>query len=120
MARVICSKCGEEGSLTRKRTVSKGITYEYWYVEHHIGDKIKWCYMGKSDGLPDEYKSLIHKNTQDDTQRTNNTETLNLGIINENSQFANWAGSSAWHERLTCTQEVGGSNPPQSTCFFTA
>ena len=25
------------------------------------------------------------------------------------------AGSSAWNERLTCTQEVGGSNPPRST-----
>jgi hypothetical protein len=31
------------------------------------------------------------------------------------------AGSSVWYECLTCTQEVGGSNPPQSTkhseCF---
>ena len=26
-----------------------------------------------------------------------------------------WAGSSVWNERLTCTQEVGGSNPPRST-----
>src|SRR3990170_314799 len=25
------------------------------------------------------------------------------------------AGSSVWYERLTCTQEAGGSNPPQST-----
>ena len=26
-----------------------------------------------------------------------------------------WAGSSAWHERLTCTQEDAGSNPARST-----
>jgi hypothetical protein len=25
------------------------------------------------------------------------------------------AGSSVWYERLTCTQEAGGSNPPRST-----
>ena len=25
------------------------------------------------------------------------------------------AGSSVWYECLTCTQEVGGSNPPRST-----
>ena len=26
-----------------------------------------------------------------------------------------WAGSSAWYERLTCTQEDAGSNPARST-----
>ena len=41
MVKVQCIKCSREGSLTKKQTKSKGITYEYWYVEHHIGDKIK-------------------------------------------------------------------------------
>jgi len=68
MVNVTCIKCNRKGSLTVKQTKSKGITYEYWYVEHHIGNKIKWCYLGKYEKLPDEYKKLIHKNTQTDTQ----------------------------------------------------
>ena len=122
MVRVTCIKCGGEGSLTKKQTVSKGITYEYWYVEHHIGNKIKWCYLGKFEKLPEQYKQLIHKDTQTDTQNTNNAENINLSLFNENRLDTSRAGSSAWNERLTCTQEVGGSNPPRSTkektCFL--
>jgi len=68
MVKVQCIKCNREGSLTKKQTRSKGITYEYWYIEHHIGDKIKWCYLGKYEKLPEEYKRLIYKDTQTDTQ----------------------------------------------------
>jgi len=68
MVKVQCIKCSREGSLTKKQTKSKGITYVYWYVEHHIGNKIKWCYLGKYEKLPDAYKKLIHKDTQTDTQ----------------------------------------------------
>ena len=64
MVKVQCIKCGREGSLTRKQTKSKGITYIYWYIEHHIGNKIKWCYLGKLDKLPDNYQTIIHKDTQ--------------------------------------------------------
>jgi hypothetical protein len=64
MVKVQCIKCNREGSLTKKPTKSKGITYVYWYIEHHIGNKIKWCYLGKYEKLPEEYKSLIHKDTQ--------------------------------------------------------
>ncbi|RLG90870.1 MAG: hypothetical protein DRO36_05340, partial [Candidatus Hecatellales archaeon] len=103
MVQVICIKCGREGSLTKKQTVSKGITYEYWYVEHHIGNKIKWCYLGKFEKLPEQYKQLIHKDTQTDTQKINNAENINLRPFHENKVDNLWAGSSAWNERLTCT-----------------
>jgi len=63
MVKVQCIKCGREGSLTTKQTKSRGHTYEYWYIEHHIGDKIKWCYLGKYEKLPEQYKKLIHKDT---------------------------------------------------------
>ena len=76
MVKVQCIKCSREGSLTKKQTKSKGITYEYWYVEHHIGNKIKWCYLGKYEKLPSDYKSLIHKDTQTDTQNENDEITL--------------------------------------------
>jgi len=71
MVNVTCIKCDRKGSLTKKQTKSKGITYEYWYVEHHIGKKIKWCYLGKYEKLPQQYKDLIHKDTQTDTQTQN-------------------------------------------------
>jgi len=59
------------------------MTYEYWYVEHHIGDKIKWCYLGKYEKLPEDYKKLIHKDTQTDTQNDVNSNNLNLSFNNQ-------------------------------------
>lgn len=61
MVNVKCTKCDLDGSLTVKQTKSKGKTYRYYYVEHHIGDKIKWCYLGKYEALPVPYRKLIHK-----------------------------------------------------------
>ena len=115
MVKVQCIKCNREGSLTKKQTKSKGITYQYWYVEHHIGDKIKWCYLGKYEKLSDDYKSLIHKDTQTDTQNISKSEKSKFSSSNQTKHDSMWAGSSAWHERLTCTQEDAGSNPARST-----
>jgi hypothetical protein len=56
MTKVKCLKCETEGYLIAKQTVSKGIRYQYWYVKHVVGDKIKWCYIGKA--LPAEYQKL--------------------------------------------------------------
>ena len=77
MVRVTCIRCGREGSLTKKQTVSKDKTYTYFYVEHHISDKIKWCYLGKCEKLPEEYKTLIHNqgtviHKKERTQKTRN------------------------------------------------
>ena len=92
MVKVQCIKCSREGSLTKKQTKSKGITYEYWYIEHHIGDKIKWCYLGKYEKLPEEYKRLIHKDTQTDTQniptRIQTTNNRKLRFSNQTKGLA--------------------------------
>jgi len=86
MVKVQCIKCNREGSLTKKQTKSKGITYVYWYVEHHIGDKIKWCYLGKYEKLSDDYKRLIHKDTQIDTQNPSiTTQTESIETHNQRS-----------------------------------
>jgi hypothetical protein len=106
MVKVQCIKCDREGSLTKKQTKSKGITYEYWYIEHHIGDKIKWCYLGKYEKLPEDYKRRIHKNTQTDTQNTSKSEKPKFTLPNQTKHDFMWAGSSAWHERLTCTNSI--------------
>ena len=84
MVNVQCIKCGKDGSLVQKQTKSKGRTYVYWYLEHHIGDKIKWCYLGKYEKLPEAYWKLIHKDTQTDTQTTSST-THNVNILNSRS-----------------------------------
>ena len=118
MTKVQCIKCGKEGSLTRKQTKSKGITYTYWYIEHHIGDKIKWCYLGKLNKLPENYQSKIHKDTQTDTQNIYKSETPKSSFYHQTRQTILWAGSSVWDECLTCTQEVVGSNPARSTIHF--
>ena len=86
MVNVTCTKCNLEGSLTVKQTKSKGIKYEYFYIEHHIGDKIKWCYLGKYEKLPEEFKRLIHKDTQTDTQNIRETNNLKSSSIKQNNQ----------------------------------
>ena len=49
------------------------------------------------------------------TTTENKTESSNISYPRFFSERKSRAGSSVWYERLTCTQEVGGSNPPRST-----
>ena len=68
--RVKCVKCGKNGSLTTKTTISKGKRYRYFYVEHSHKGKKSWCYIGKT--LPKEYTQTRYTNdTQTDTQTEN-------------------------------------------------
>jgi hypothetical protein len=61
--KVKCVKCGKNGSLTMKTTISKGKTYRYFYVEHSEKRKKSWCYIGKE--LPGEYaRAGYTKDTQ--------------------------------------------------------
>jgi len=106
MVKVQCIKCKREGSLTKKQTKSKGITYEYWYIEHHIGNKIKWCYLGKFEKLPDEYKQLIHKYTQTYTQNTSKSETSKSCFSNQNSLEKNGGRSLAWTRTSACHDNI--------------
>ena len=64
MPRVQCIKCGRTGNLTTKKTKSHGTTYEYYYIQHYIKetDKIEWCYLGKYDRLPQDYKDKLEQN----------------------------------------------------------
>ena len=43
------------------------------------------------------------------------SKPINMLKCESISQSPTRAGSSAWHERLTCTQEDAGSNPARST-----
>ena len=113
MVKVQCIKCDREGSLTQKQTKSKGITYVYWYIEHHIGNKIKWCYLGKYEKLPEEYKRLV-TDTQTDTQNIHKSEKPKLASNLETSR----AGSLARLGHLLDVQKVAGSNPARPTTLL--
>jgi len=69
---VVCIKCGAKGTLTLKTSITKGKRYEYFYVQHtNLENYSKsWCYLGKYDKLPTEYKKLIRR--EDYTQRNQN------------------------------------------------
>ena len=88
MTKVKCLKCGNQGYLIVKQTVSKGIRYQYWYVKHNVDDKIKWCYVGKI--LPAEYSKLVPETestqagTQISTQNITESNNLKLGSVEEN------------------------------------
>jgi hypothetical protein len=121
MPRVKCIKCGEIGNLTIKKTKSHGTAYEYYYVQHYIkeNDKIRWCYLGKYESLPTEYKEILQKEKviHNNIQNNSSTEKLNLRLVNENKQGNNRAGSLARLGHLLDVQKVAGSNPARPTPF---
>ena len=94
-----CIKCGKKGSPMIKQTVSKGITYRYYYVKHLEGNKIRWCYVGKE--LPKEYQTLVHKSTQTGTRKTEKPKKPKIRLIAENNQEMKGRGSLAWFGRQT-------------------
>jgi hypothetical protein len=103
---VLCIKCNRNGSLLIKQTWSKGKPYRYYYVEHHIGNKIKWCYLGKYERLPDDYKQLIDRDTQKDTQTDTQSKVepnnLKSSLIHQNITEKGSASIAQRLERQPC------------------
>ncbi len=90
-----CPKCGNQGTLTLRLTISKGIRYHYYYVQHvsfNEKRKTKWCYLGKHEDLSNEIKELMKNEaytqmyTQTDTQTPQELDELNLRTLRENTQ----------------------------------
>lgn len=83
---VKCVKCGQEGNLTIKKTKTRGVMYEYYYLQHYIREtkKIEWCYIGSYSRLPGEYKDkvkeneTIHNYTQQSEDYTQQQKNVNL------------------------------------------
>ncbi len=75
---VTCIKCGQVENLTVKKTKTRGIMYEYYYLQHYTREskKIAWCYIGSYSKLPKEYKYKV-KEIKDYTQqqKTSNLES---------------------------------------------
>ena len=122
-----CPVCGDYGILMKKETITKiagkRYRYEKWYIYHNKskGTKQRWCYLSKKYLELPEITEAIQKEqgtqntTQIATQNIPKSEKPKFGFSNPTEHDSMWAGSSAWHERLTCTQEDAGSNPARST-----
>ncbi len=78
--KVACVKCRAHGSLTTKMTVSHGLIYRYYHVEHSNKGKKSWCYIGKK--IPEECTQTRYRN---DTQKDTHTRTPEVACLNERS-----------------------------------
>ena len=89
---VTCPRCGNKGTLTLRLTISKGIRYRYYYVQHVSFNgkrKTKWCYLGKYNDLPNEIKKPLPKKssyTQTYTQTTEESKKPKSILISEINQ----------------------------------
>jgi hypothetical protein len=106
--RVKCPKCGKEGTLTKRLTISDGKRYFYYYVQHvqTVEGKTKrtWHYYGKPE-------DTIHKNIENYTQRNNKDKNLNSKPNSQKESEKERARSSARLERQAHNLLVAGSNP---------
>jgi hypothetical protein len=62
--KVIYIKCNKQGSLSLNHYKSNGHRYMYYGIQHYDAQTMKrhWCYLGKYESLPDQYKIMIHNN----------------------------------------------------------
>lgn len=58
MVNVLCVHCGRTGWIRLKTSRSHDCEYVYFYVDHSP-DQPRWCYLGKYESLPEEYKAVL-------------------------------------------------------------
>jgi hypothetical protein len=108
MVKIVCQVCGVSGYLQH-------IGKNYYRVRHYLGYK---------DGKPifkyhRQEPSYIHKLVGE--QMGHAGQGVRTTGVDQNLKDSGFkllerrAGSSAWNECLTCTQEAVGSNPARST-----
>jgi hypothetical protein len=75
---VKCIKCQKHGSLSLNHYKSNGHKYKYYGIQYYNRDTKKrhWCYLGKYESLPDQYKSMIHNKK---TLSTSDPKTAKTG-----------------------------------------
>jgi hypothetical protein len=60
---VTCIKCNKHGTLSINQSIVNGRVYKYYGIQHYNSEtkKRSWCYIGKYESLPEQYKTVIHK-----------------------------------------------------------
>ncbi len=123
---VKCVKCAQVGNLTIKKTKTRGVMYEYYYLQHYIREtkKIAWCYIGSYNKLPGEYKDkvkeieTIHNYTQqskDYTQQMVDLENLYSDSFIQNRNELTSGCGLAWSRTGASQASNPGSNPGSRT-----
>lgn len=108
-------KCDRLGTVSIKKTTSRGHVYQYYYIQHYDSEtrKRKWC-LGKYDSLPPVYKTIIHKPeglytnyTQIEAEENN----FKLSSIQENNTNSVSGCGLAWSRTGAPQAPDPGSNP---------
>jgi hypothetical protein len=86
---VTCIKCTKHGTLSINQSKSNGRVYKYYGIQHYDPEtkKRSWCYIGKYESLPKQYKMVIHKKQSlhtNYTQTSRNSEKLDSSFFTEN------------------------------------
>jgi hypothetical protein len=83
---VTCIKCTKHGTLSINQSKSNGRVYKYYGIQHYDPEtkKRSWCYIGKYESLPKQYKMVIHKKQR---LYTNYTQT---GIVSDKRNLSSF------------------------------
>ena len=107
--KIKCQVCGIEGYLQH-------IGKNYFRVRHYVGFKNGKPVFTYHRQEPAYVRSILGQVNDGNLDPKKLDHNLYAAASSKGSEAeTRWAGSSAWYECLTCTQEAGGSNPPQST-----
>ena len=105
----VCQSCGWRWNCFEVRECPK-------CGKNNLDDRTKWYSCPRKTEIKTATGELTRQTTtQTNTQNTSESEKPKFSFSNQTNHDSLWAGSSAWHERLTCTQEDAGSNPARST-----
>ena len=108
--------------------IKKKMKYPNYYVQHYQkeDDKVKWCYIGSNNKLPDEYKikinyyedQTLHNYTQQYNDFTQHQKKQESTFISQNDDRACRADRLVWLGYHLYEVMVAGSNPARPTQPF--
>jgi hypothetical protein len=89
---VTCIKCHEKGTLSLNQYKTNGHVYKYYGIQHYdpTTKKRHWCYLGKYESLPDQYKLVIHKKQRLSTNDTQTQTTRKSRVSGEKAWCGGW------------------------------
>ena len=94
---VTCIKCNKHGTLGINQSKSNGHIYRYYGIQHYDPEtkKRRWCYIGTEKSLPEQYKTVIHKEQglyTNYTQTNGIPKTFDSRVIHKNNANIRWTG----------------------------
>ena len=114
--KIVCQVCRVSGYLQH-------IGKNYYRVRHYLGYKDGKPVFKYHRQEPSYVHKLLGSENVGRAGQCGRTTVVDPSLVEKPKSSLStlfqaehrWAGSSAWNERLTCTQEAVGSNPARST-----